>query len=70
MMAIQYCTRCDRNVETKRSYNVVALFLFTVIPFCWILLLMPPLYSRRSCPLCNSKDLLNLTEPIFSQIEE
>lgn len=69
-MAIQYCTRCQRKVAAKRSYNVAALFFITVIPFCWILLLMPPLYSQNVCPLCNSKDLLRFTEPIFSQIEE
>jgi len=69
-MAIQYCTRCERNVEAKRSYNVVALFFFTVIPFCWILLLIPPLYSRKSCSLCNSGDLLRFTEPIFNQIDQ
>jgi len=53
-MAVKYCTLCKRMVDEKRIYSVPKIVLFIIFPFCWIFLLIPPMYSKKGCSICNT----------------
>ena len=56
-MAIMYCPRDQRNVETVRGYSmgvlIVLLIFFTLIGIIYYLLKRKP-----KCPFCGSTDLM------------